>query len=96
MRRCGQIPEAKDDAWFDAAAKSVYQPHNYKQAAEALIADGLATAGMFGFDVDGYRETTSDFVDGIAYNDMTPNAYIDSLPIGLTQDTTLTGREITN
>jgi nitrate/nitrite transport system substrate-binding protein len=96
MRRWGQIPEAKDDAWFDATAKSVYKPDVYKAAAEALIADGHATADMFDFDADGYREPTADFIDGIAYNGLTPNAYIDSLPIGLKGSQTVDGGEVIN
>ena len=40
MRRWGQIPEARPDAWFEQVAKAVYQPDVYRQAAEALIAEG--------------------------------------------------------
>jgi len=83
MRRWGQIAEDKPDSWYDATAKSVYRPDLYKVAAEALIAEGLAKPEMFDFDADGYRAPTSDFIDGIAYDGLTPNAYIDSLPIGL-------------
>ena len=32
---------------------------------------------------DGYRAPTSDFIDGIAYDGRKPNAYIESLKIGL-------------
>ena len=42
MRRWGQIPEARPDAWFEQVAKAVYQPDVYRQAAEALIAEGQA------------------------------------------------------
>jgi nitrate/nitrite transport system substrate-binding protein len=96
MRRWGQIPEAKADAWYDETAKSVYRPDLYKMAADALIAEGKASADMFDFDADGYREPTSDFIDGIAYNGLTPNAYIDSLPVGLKGNQTVTGGEISN
>ncbi len=89
MRRWGQIAEGKPDAWYDETAKSVYKPDVYKAAAEALIAEGKATADMFDFDADGYREPTADFIDGIAYDGKTPNAYIDSLPVGLKGDETV-------
>ncbi|MBA3909593.1 MAG: nitrate ABC transporter substrate-binding protein [Rhodobacter sp.] len=83
MRRWGQIAEDKPDAWYDEAAKSVYRPDIYRLAAEELIAEGKATSEMFDFDADGYREPTSAFIDGITYDGTTPNAYIDSLTIGL-------------
>lgn len=83
MRRWGQISEDKADAWYDETAKSVYRPDIYKLAAEELIAEGKATADMFDFDADGYREPTNAFLDGITYDGTAPNAYIDSLTIGL-------------
>jgi nitrate/nitrite transport system substrate-binding protein len=86
MRRWGQIAEAKPDAWYDETAKAVYKPDIYRLAAEALIAEGKATAEMFDFDADGYREPTSDFIDGVVYDGKAPNAYIDSLVIGLKGD----------
>ncbi len=96
MRRWGQITEAKDDAWFDETAKSVYKPDIYKAAAEALIAEGKATADMFDFDADGYRDPTADFIDGVSYDGTKPNAYIDSLTIGLKGAQTVAGGEIIN
>ena len=96
MRRWGQIAEAKPDAWFDAAAKSVYKPDVYKAAAEALIAEGLASAEMFDFDADGYRPPTADFIDGVSYDGTQPNAYIDSLTIGLKAGQTVSGGEVIN
>jgi nitrate/nitrite transport system substrate-binding protein len=85
MRRWGQIAEAKDDAWYDAAAKDVYKPSIYEAAAKSLIDDGLMTEDQFDFDADGYREPTpaADIIDGIGYDGKAPNAYLDSLPIGL-------------
>ena len=83
MRRWGQIAEDKADAWYDETAKSVYRPDIYKLAAEELIAEGKASADMFDFDADGYREPTNAFLDGVTYDGLAPNAYIDSLIIGL-------------
>ncbi|PRY21422.1 nitrate/nitrite transport system substrate-binding protein [Aliiruegeria haliotis] len=96
MRRWGQIAEAKPDSWYDEVAKSVYKPAIYLAAAESLIDDGLATKDMFDFDTDGYKATTpaEDIIDGIAYDGRTPNAYLDSLPIGLKGDQTVVGNEV--
>ena len=96
MRRWGQIGEAKPDAWFDETAKSVYKPEIYKAAAEALIADGNATADQFDFDADGYRAPSADFIDGVSYDGTKPNAYIDSLTIGLKDGQTVAGGEVVN
>ena len=35
------------------------------------------------WDSDGFKAPTSDFIDGLAYDGRKPNAYIDSLKIGL-------------
>ncbi|NDR56135.1 CmpA/NrtA family ABC transporter substrate-binding protein [Aliiruegeria sabulilitoris] len=96
MRRWGQIAEAKPDSWYDEVAKSVYKPEIYLAAAESLIDDGLATADMFDFDTDGYKAPTpaEDIIDGIAYDGRTPNAYLDSLPIGLKGDQKVVGNEV--
>ncbi len=96
MRRWGQIAEPQTDAWYDETAKKVYRPDVYKLAAEALIAEGLATPEMFDFDADGYRDPTSEFIDGLAYDGTKPNAYIDSLSIGLKSGQTVAGGEIIN
>jgi nitrate/nitrite transport system substrate-binding protein len=91
MRRWGQIAEAHDDAWYDETAKSVYKPEIYKVAAQSLIDDGTIPASEFDFDEDGYREPTpaADIIDGVAYDGKTPNAYLDSLTIGLKGDETV-------
>ncbi len=96
MRRWGQIPEAKPDAWYDETAKAVYKPDLYKLAAEALIAEGKATPDMFDFDADGYRAPVAEFIDGVTYDGKTPNAYIDSMIIGLKGDQTVAGSDIVN
>ena len=83
MRRWGQTVEAHPDAWYDEVAKSVYKPVLYEEAARALIAEGKATEADFEFDADGYKKPTADFIDQISYDGTKPNAYIDSLPIGL-------------
>jgi nitrate/nitrite transport system substrate-binding protein len=83
MRRWGQIGEQKPDDWYAATAKSVYLPDVYLKAARALVNDGLAKEGDFPWTSDGYREPTSEFIDGLTYDGRKPNAYLDSMQIGL-------------
>ncbi len=83
MRRWGQIAEQKPDSWYDATARSVYKPDVYLKAARMLVEEGLAKEEDFPWMTDGYRAAQSEFIDGIAYDGRKPNAYIDSLPIGL-------------
>ena len=83
MRRWGQIDEHKDDAWFDEVARSVYQPEIYMAAAKLLVTEGYVDEKDFPWETDGYRDPTSEFIDGITYDGRKPNAYIDSLTIGL-------------
>ncbi|MFW2542337.1 CmpA/NrtA family ABC transporter substrate-binding protein [Primorskyibacter sp. 2E107] len=85
MRRWGQIAEAKPDSWYDEVARDVYKPEIYLKAARLLVEEGLANEADFPWESDGYKAATpaSDIIDGIPYNGKTPNAYLDSLPIGL-------------
>ncbi|MCA0961315.1 CmpA/NrtA family ABC transporter substrate-binding protein [Salipiger bermudensis] len=96
MRRWGQIAEAKPDSWYDEVAKSVYKPGIYLEAARALVDEGLAREADFPWDSDGYKEATpaADIIDGIPYDGRTPNAYLESLPIGLKGEQTVVGNEI--
>jgi nitrate/nitrite transport system substrate-binding protein len=96
MRRWGQIAEARPDNWYDEVARSVYKPDIYLKAARMLVDEGLARAEDFPWDSDGYREPTptGDVIDGIAFDGRLPNAYIDSLPIGLKGAQTVVGNEI--
>ncbi|RUM93224.1 MAG: nitrate ABC transporter substrate-binding protein [Thiomicrospira sp.] len=86
MRRWGQVSEYKPDTWYQDMAKKVYRPDIYKKAVEALIEDGVMKKSDFDdavFTTDGYRGVQDDFMDGIPYDGSKPNAYIDSLKIGL-------------
>ncbi len=85
MRRWGQIDEFKADSWYIDVAKSVYRPDLYAVAAKDLIEEGTLKASDFP-DLNsesGFRPPQKDFIDGIAYDGTKPNAYIESLPIGL-------------
>jgi nitrate/nitrite transport system substrate-binding protein len=88
MRRWGQITDEKSDEWYAAAAKSVYLPEVYLEAARALVEEGRAKEDDFPWTSDGYRASTADFIDGIAYDGRRPNAYLESLAIGLKGDDT--------
>ncbi|PZU19743.1 MAG: nitrate ABC transporter substrate-binding protein [Shinella sp.] len=94
MRRWGQIPEAKDDAWYAKTAASVYKPDIYLKAAELLVAEGKVKKDDFPFGSDGYKPATKDFIDGVSYDGRKPNAYIDSLKIGLKGNAKIEGAEV--
>lgn len=90
MRRWGQIPEAKDDAWYLTTAKAVYRPDLYMAAAKSLVDEGKATADAFPADESGIRPNQGKFIDGIPYDATKPNAYLASLIIGLKGAQTVT------
>ncbi|PYG33329.1 CmpA/NrtA family ABC transporter substrate-binding protein [Pelagimonas varians] len=96
MRRWGQIAEAKPDSWYDEVAKSVYKPEIYLEAAKLLVEEGLVQEADFPWDSDGYKAPTpaADIIDGIGYDGKAPNAYLDSLPIGLKAEQRVIGSEI--
>jgi nitrate/nitrite transport system substrate-binding protein len=85
MRRWGQIPEYKPDAWYADTARKVYRPDIYRKAAEELIAEGEMQAADFpDFDTEtGFRPPQSEFIDGITFDARKPNAYLKQFPIGL-------------
>lgn len=96
MRRWGQIAEPKSDEWFFETARSVYRPDIYLDAAKLLVDDGLANKADFPWDTDGFKAATpaADIIDGIPYDGRAPNAYIDSLPIGLKGEQVVVGSDI--
>jgi nitrate/nitrite transport system substrate-binding protein len=89
MRRWGQISEPKSDEWYFETAKKVYRPDIYQMAAEELIDEGLMTAADFPdfASETGFRPLQDDFLDGIPYDGSKPNAYLESLEIGLKDET---------
>jgi len=94
MRRWGQIDEGRDDAWYDGVARKVYRPDIYLEAAKLLVDEGMAGSEDFPWDTDGYREPTSAFLDGVTYDGRRPNAYIDSLGIGLKGNQKVEGSDV--
>ena len=83
MRRWGQIAQYKPDSWYHDTAKSVYRPDLYLKAAKLLVAEGKAKKEDFPWGTDGYRAPTAEFLDGVSYDGRKPNAYLESLKIGL-------------
>ena len=58
--------------------------------------EGEAKAADFPWMTDGYKPPTSDFIDHVTYDGTHPNAYIDSLKIGLKDNQTVTDGKVTN
>lgn len=94
MRRWGQIAEAKPNAWYVAAAKKVYRPDIYMQAAEELIAEGYAKKENFPFGTDGFKPATAEFIDGVEYDGRKPNEYLSKFPIGLKDKQSVAGNQV--
>ncbi|WP_210283042.1 ABC transporter substrate-binding protein [Devosia subaequoris] len=94
MRRWGQVAEDMPESWYDEVAKSVYKPDIYLEAARLLVEEGLVEEADFPWDSTGYREPTAEFIDGVTYDGTQPNAYIDSLPIGLKTGDSVVGAEV--
>jgi nitrate/nitrite transport system substrate-binding protein len=82
MRRWGQIPEAKPDAWYDETIRRVYRPEVWREAAARLLAEKKLVAADVP-QTDGYAPPDSGFIDGVVYDGRKPNAYLRSLAIGL-------------
>ncbi|MEQ9638286.1 MAG: CmpA/NrtA family ABC transporter substrate-binding protein [Devosia marina] len=94
MRRWGQVAEDMPDSWYDEVARSVYKPEIYLEAARLLVEEGHVDEADFPWDSTGYREPTAEFIDGVTYDGTKPNAYIDSLPIGLKTGDSVVGAEV--
>ena len=81
MRRWGQIPAAKPDAWYDTVARQVYRPDIYRGAAASLIASGKMAAADLPA-ANAYSAGPSRFIDGITFDASKPNAYLSQFAIG--------------
>jgi nitrate/nitrite transport system substrate-binding protein len=61
-----------------------------------LVEEGLAKESDFPWTTDGYRAPTAEFIDGLVYDGRKPNAYLESLAIGLKgADTPTAGQLVT-
>jgi nitrate/nitrite transport system substrate-binding protein len=84
MRRWGQITDAKPAQWYADTAASIYHPEIYRQAANALIAEGhLDATEVPPPDYNGYRPVTDEFVDSRTFDAMDPIGYLRSFEIGM-------------
>lgn len=81
MRRWGQIPEAKPEAWYSETIKDIYRPDIWKKAAALLVEEGQIPAKDIPT-TDGYKPATTDFIDGTVYDAKKPIEYINSFSIG--------------
>ena len=61
-----------------------------------MVDQGLANEADFPWDSDGFKAATpaADIIDGIPYEGRAPNAYLESLPIGLKGEQIVVGAEV--
>jgi len=81
MRRWGQIPDSKPDEWYHNTIKEIYRPDIWLEAAHQLVEEGHLIAEEIP-QTDGYKKTTSDFIDDNSYDGRDPLSYINSFKIG--------------
>lgn len=81
MRRWGQIPAPKPANWYNEKIEEIYRPDLWKVAAEALVKEGKIPESDIP-STDGYKASTTDFIDGKAYDGKDPIGYINSFEIG--------------
>jgi nitrate/nitrite transport system substrate-binding protein len=94
MRRWGQISVDHDDVWYAAQAKAVYRPDLYLAAAKALADRKVIPAAAIP-QTDGFKPLDTGFIDHVPYDGHKPNAYIQSLKIGLKQGQKVTASGVT-
>ncbi len=82
MRRWGQIPHTKTEAWYHETVKDIYQPKVYLTAAKMLVDEGKIKKDEIPWDTDGYKSPTSDSIDGITFDAHDPIGYLNSHKIG--------------
>ncbi|EJL31305.1 CmpA/NrtA family ABC transporter substrate-binding protein [Novosphingobium sp. AP12] len=94
MRRWGQLSVDHDDAWYAAQARAVYRPDLYLAAAKALADRKVIPAAAIP-QTDGFKPLDTGFIDHVPYDGHKPNAYIQSLRIGLKQGQKVTASGVT-
>jgi nitrate/nitrite transport system substrate-binding protein len=82
MRRWGQIGESQTNDWYIEAAKKVYKPDIWLKAAEALVAEGKMPKEDIP-QTDGFKPSTSEFIDGMEYDGKNPVGYLAKFKVGL-------------
>lgn len=81
MRRWGQIPDSKPDAWYHETIKDIYRPDIWEKAAALLLEEGHLSAEEIP-NTDGYKPATTDFIDGNSFDGKDPVGYVNSFTIG--------------
>ena len=82
MRRWGQITEPKSAEWYDQTVRDIYRPDIYLAAAKLLLEEGHIDVDDVPWDSDGYKEPTTDFIDGLRYDGRDPIGYLNSHTLG--------------
>ena len=83
MRRWGQITEPKPAEWYKETAEKIYLPEVYREAAALLVKEGYLTGEEVPPEsTSGYKQPTTDFIDGNPYDGRDPVGYINSFEIG--------------
>ncbi len=82
MRRWGQLQEGHSDDWYIETAKDIYLPEVWRKAAEALVAEGKLDQADIP-ETEGFKPPTNDFIDGLEYDGLQPNAYLKKFEIGI-------------
>ena len=83
MRRWGQITEPKPASWYHDTAKQVYLPEVYREAASLLVKEGYLDGSEIPPEAtSGYKQPTTDFIDGNEYDGRDPIGYLNSFDIG--------------
>ncbi|MFK8023350.1 MAG: CmpA/NrtA family ABC transporter substrate-binding protein [Ilumatobacter sp.] len=93
MRRWGQIDVDQSDEWYVEQAQNTYRPDLYLEAAQDLIDAGTIAAADVP-ETDGFRGVEDDFIDAIPFDGAAPNAYLESLDIGLKAGQTVTANGV--
>ncbi|MEM6829101.1 MAG: CmpA/NrtA family ABC transporter substrate-binding protein [Bacteroidota bacterium] len=81
MRRWGQIPESKPEEWYHETIKKIYRPDIWKEAADMLVAEGKIPAEDIPA-TDGYKPSTTSFIDSNPFDGKNAISYINSFDIG--------------
>ena len=82
MRRWGQISDPKNNDWYLETARSVYLPDVWLKAANALVSEGHLKPEEIP-QTDGFKNPTSDFIDGIEYDGKDPVGYLNKFKVGI-------------
>jgi nitrate/nitrite transport system substrate-binding protein len=80
-RRWGQI-ESKPDGWYSDLAQKVYKPEIWRAAARELVSEGKLAESEIP-QTDGFKEPSSDFIDGVTFDGRQPTDYLKKFKIGL-------------